>query len=143
MNFGRNWLYFSSQNLPNKFLQNQLEFIKNTVWFLICWCPFQIIKKRISVHLSEPNYFFHPWSHWKLLIKKKIKPFKNWCYQKMSITKNVLLNYNSWMKKKIDKDSDNFWHRKLTLKVKFWHFLTPSHNTNFQNSIFSFWYVDS
>ena len=26
--------------------------------------------------------------------------------------------------KKIEKDSDNFWHRKLTLKVKFWHFLT-------------------
>ena len=26
--------------------------------------------------------------------------------------------------KKIEKDSDDFWHRKLTLKVKFWHFLT-------------------
>ena len=25
--------------------------------------------------------------------------------------------------KKIDKDSNNFWHRKLTLEVKFWHVL--------------------
>ena len=25
--------------------------------------------------------------------------------------------------KKIEKDSDNFWHRKLTLKVRNWHFL--------------------
>ena len=30
-------------------------------------------------------------------------------------------------KKKIEKDSDDFLHRKLILKVKFWHFLTPSH----------------
>ena len=28
-------------------------------------------------------------------------------------------------KKKIEKDSDNFWHRELTLKIKFWHYLTP------------------
>ena len=27
--------------------------------------------------------------------------------------------------KKIEKDSENFWLRKLTLNVKFWHFLTP------------------
>ena len=29
--------------------------------------------------------------------------------------------------KKNQKDSNDFWHRKLTLKVKFWHFLTPSY----------------
>ena len=29
--------------------------------------------------------------------------------------------------KKIEKNSDDFWHRKLTLKVKFWHFLTACH----------------
>ena len=27
--------------------------------------------------------------------------------------------------KKIEKDLDDFWHRKLSLKVKFWHYLTP------------------
>ena len=39
----------------------------------------------------------------------------------MSMRKNVLLNWYSSMKKKnwkIEKDSDNFWYRKLTLKVK-------------------------
>ena len=39
--------------------------------------------------------------------------------------------------KKIEKDSDDFWYRKLTLKVKFWHFLIPPHN-----SIISFWCSD-
>ena len=37
------------------------------------------------------------------------------------LSKNVLLNWYSSMKKN-EKDSDNFWHRKLTLNVKFWHF---------------------
>ena len=32
----------------------------------------------------------------------------------------MLLNWYFSMKKKIEKDLDNFWHRKLTLKVKFW-----------------------
>ena len=47
----------------------------------------------------------------------------------MSITKNVLLISYSSMKKN-QKVSDDFWCRKLTLKVKFWHFLTPPHCTN-------------
>ena len=37
------------------------------------------------------------------------------------------------------KDPDDLWHRRLTLKVKFWHFLTLPHFTNSQNSIISFW----
>ena len=42
------------------------------------------------------------------------------------------------MKKKIENDLDDFSHyRKLTLKVKFWHFLTPPHQPNSQNSIIS------
>ena len=69
---------------------------------------------------------------------RKLLNFENWCsgelwkighhfrkqsYLKMSITKNVLLNWYSSMKKN-EKDLDDFWHRKLTLKVKFCHFLT-------------------
>ena len=50
----------------------------------------------------------------------------NWCYQKMLITKNVPLNWYSSMKK----DFNNFWHRKLTLKVEFRHFLTLSYYNN-------------
>ena len=54
----------------------------------------------------------------------------------MSITKNVLLNSYSSMKKN-QKDSDDFWHRKLTLKVKFWHFLTARHYSNSPNFVIS------
>ena len=42
--------------------------------------------------------------------------------------------------KKIEKDSDDFWHRKLTLKVKFWHFLTARHYSNSPNLAISFDY---
>ena len=42
----------------------------------------------------------------------------------MSATKNITLNWYSSMKKEIEKDSDNFWHRKLTLKVRILPFLT-------------------
>ena len=45
-------------------------------------------------------------------------------------------------KKKNEKDSYNFRHRKLIMKVEFWHFLTPPHYTTSQNSITSFEYVD-
>ena len=39
----------------------------------------------------------------------------------------------------------DFWHRKLTLKVKFWYFLTAPHYSNFQNLVISFeysWFLD-
>ena len=42
----------------------------------------------------------------------------------MSITENVLLSSYSSMKK-YQKDFEDFLHKKLTLKVKVWHFLTP------------------
>ena len=42
--------------------------------------------------------------------------------------------------KKNQKDSDDFWHRKLTLKVKFWYFLRAPHYSNFQNLVISFEY---
>ena len=51
--------------------------------------------------------------------------------------KNVLINLQSSMKKN-QNDSDDFCCRKLTLKVKFRHFLTPPHYTNLQNSMISF-----
>ena len=51
--------------------------------------------------------------------------------------KNILLNSYCSMKKN-QKDSDDFDIEKLTLKVKFWHFLTSPHYTNSQNSMVSF-----
>ena len=59
----------------------------------------------------------------------------------MSIRKNVLPNWYSSMKKKIPMIFDI--QRKLTLKVKVWHILTPPHCTNSQNSIISSRCVDS
>ena len=59
----------------------------------------------------------------------------------MSITKNVLLNSYSSMKKKIRKLRMIFGVEKLTLKVRFWHFLTCPHYTNSENSMNSFDYI--
>ena len=56
---------------------------------------------------------------------------------KKCAAKLVFFNEN-----KIEKDSDKFWHRKWTLKVRFMHFLTPPHFTDSQNSIISCEYVD-
>ena len=39
-----------------------------------------------------------------------------------------------FFKENIEKDFDDFCHRKLTLKIKFWHFLTLPHYANSQNS---------
>ena len=39
--------------------------------------------------------------------------------------------------KKNQKVSDHFWHRKLTLKVKFWHFLTAGPYSNSPNLVIS------
>ena len=47
-----------------------------------------------------------------------------------------------FLNEKKQKYSDPFSNRKLTLKVKLRHFLTPPHQTNTQNSIISFGYVD-
>ena len=41
------------------------------------------------------------------------------------------------------RDLDDFYHSELTLKVKFWHFLTTPHEPNSQNAIISFNYIDS
>ena len=83
-----------------------------------------ILKISIS---SQNQVIVRPTKTPKLADKKMcsillIKGFKNWSFQKMSITNNVPLNWYSSMKKKIEKDSDNFWHRKLTLKVRNWQF---------------------
>ena len=55
------------------------------------------------------------------------------------LSKNVNNKKMCFNEKQIEKDSDDFWHKKMTLKVKFWHFLKPP---NFQNSIIALEYVD-
>ena len=64
--------------------------------------------------------------------------------QKFKLTKN---NFNKkcapkpiFLILKNQKDADDFCCRKLTLNVRFWHFLTLPHNTSSQNSLISFDY---
>ena len=65
---------------------------------------------------------------WKLMLSKNVN-------NKKCAPKFVFFN-EKWNQK----DSDDFWCRKLTLNVRFRHFLTPSHHTNLQNSMISFDY---
>ena len=66
---------------------------------------------------------------------KKLKWFKNCCYiSKNPMIKMLLLNWYFSLKK-IEKDFDAFWQRKLTLKVELRHFLTPPHYTDSPNLI--------
>ena len=79
-------------------------------------------------------------------IQRKLLNFENWCsgelpkighhfnnkmIYKLMISKNVkqcapkLVFFNE---KKIQKDSIDIWHRKLTLKFKFWHFFSKFNN---------------
>ena len=44
--------------------------------------------------------------------------------------------------KKNQKISIDFWHKLLTLKLRFWHLLTFSHYVNSQDTINSFEYMD-
>ena len=67
----------------------------------------------------------------KLRINLAIKWFKNWCYQNMSVTKYVLVNWDFSMKK-IKKIWMIF---NIVNWLWKWHFLTPPHYTNSQNSM--------
>ena len=43
--------------------------------------------------------------------------------------------------KKNQNDSNDFWHRKLTLKVKFWHFLTPPWFITLNDFVWECWFL--
>ena len=76
----------------------------------------------------------------KLGIISESKVVKKWVYKKMFLPKKSLLNWYSKMNF-FWKNSVEFWHWKLTLKVWFWHFLT-NHNSSTDSHFFSFEYVD-
>ena len=68
----------------------------------------------------------------------KLKSTKNAFYKKGA---PKLIFFNEIFFKK---DSDDFWHRKFTLKVQNWHFLTNCHQMETQNLVISFdysWYL--
>jgi hypothetical protein len=69
----------------------------------------------INCELSKKGHHFSN----KKKIKKMLSENVN---NKKCAPKLVFFNEN-----KIEKDTDDFSHRKLILKVKFWHFLTARH----------------
>ena len=70
------------------------------------------------------GHHFRKWSDLKIDVIKKIN--------------NKSLHHNSYSSMEKKKDSNDSWRTKITFKLKFWHFLTPYHSTNLQNSIISF-----
>ena len=87
-----------------------------TLWIDIEWCLQKlglILESKVVQKLSlEKKVFSKKWS-----------------------PKLIFLDENSFWKNSVD-----FWHRKLTLKVQFWHFLRPWHYVNLQNTAISFEY---
>ena len=92
------------------------------------WAKGQLGVVFAQISVSYRNIFFDLTSsdfqtgHQKL--EKKLESvLKIISYQKMSITKNVLLNWHFYMQKN-ERDSVDFRHWKLTLKIRLRHFLT-------------------
>ena len=69
-------------------------------------------------------------------VVQKLKLEKNVFYKKWP-PKLIFLNFSFFWKNSVD-----FWHRKLTLKVWFWHFLTNWCSPYSQNTTVSFEHVD-
>ena len=77
------------------------------------------------MELSKIGHHFRKWNDFKMTLSKNVN------------NKKVLLNLHSSMKKN-QKDLNEFWHRKLTLKVRICHILKPLCYSNLQNSMISF-----
>ena len=107
------------------------------------------IRKIFAEESTYPNYWILSFELMQMASCQKkgiilaIKSFKNWFYQKMSLTQNVLLNWYSSIKKSMRKIQVIF--RILTLKVKFWHFLTACHsliqNSKFNHFLWVCWFL--
>ena len=80
------------------------------------------------------SHFPGLWAPWvdlpSFATSSKIWPnFSDIVVKKLMLSKNAnntkcACKFVFFNEKKIEQDSDDVWHRKLTLKVKFWHFLT-------------------
>ena len=86
--------------------------------------------KKISKIRMIFWFDFHRCSHGPSKIRRH---FRNKSRSILKLSKNVFYKKCGpklifFSEKKIQKDSDDFWHRKLTLKVRFRHFLTTPVN---------------
>ena len=74
---------------------------------------------RSTLQSTAANiYFMYKQAVWVLNCRSLDK-----YQQTIFLTKNELLSHYSWLKNFL-KLSDDFWHRKFTLNIRFWHFLT-------------------
>ena len=141
------WIFFCFISVKNPALLYEVSF------FSALWMVFPESWKR-----SCPNFYAHDCTQRKLLnfenwvngeVSKIRRHFRNKSCSILKLSKNVnnkkcapkLIFFN---KSKIEKDSDNFWHRKLTLKVKFWHFFDISPLTQFSkfnNFLWVCWFL--
>ena len=91
------------------------------------------------------------------VFKRVVQNQKDFCLRiNILHTQRKLLNFENWCSGELPKHGqhfdnkvvlDEFWHRKLTLKFKFWHVSTRPHYANSKNSIISFewicWFLDN
>ena len=85
--------------------------------------------KKISKVKMNFWFDFHRCSHGLSKIRRH---FRNKSGSILKLSKNVFYKKCGpklifFSEKKIQKDSNDFWHKKLTWKVKFCHFLTADH----------------
>ena len=79
-----------------------------------------------------------------LLCSGEVSKIGHQVIQKLMLSKNDNMQQKMGSKirilqwKKIREIQMIFDYRKLILKVRYWHFLTPPHYTNFKNSVISF-----
>ena len=90
-----------------------VEFCERESWFDFHRCS------------NGPSKIEH---HFRKQSCSKIEIFKKWQYQKTFFLTDIL----QW--KKNQKDSNDFWHRKLTLKVRFRHSLTNHVNISWRSN---------
>ena len=101
------------------------------------WWSFADVSQQgidFSKKISKIKIFFvfdfHKCSHGPSKIRRH---FRNKSRSILKLSKNVFYKKCGpelifFSEKKIQKDSNDFWHRKLTLKVRFRHFLTTPVN---------------
>ena len=131
-------LYFCLKYLYRRvstFCQSKLAIMKNAIVWPQWWSFADMSQKGVDISnkISKIRiifwFDFHRCSHGPSKIRRH---FRNKSRSILKLSKNVFYKKCGpklifFSEKKIQKDSNDFWHRKLTLKVKFWHFLTARH----------------
>ena len=129
---GLHYFYFSLlQKVSENTSHSKYKFFnKKWTWIVTAdlWARDQFINLFLSVSILfiiisipaiwQKNYIYRSHSFDWRYVQKFRKMFQCQLINRNTLIKFVLLISYSSMKKKIWNDSDDFWHRKLTLKVR-------------------------